>query len=209
MIIRIEPYQATLDAVQKRLTEMGKEEGTYAVLKKAINEVAGSGKELIYTETRARYTIKRSAFKKTDVVKKAMTARQGASLTVKGVTPGIWEAYKTKKNGKKKAAQGMVLKKSTMKELETSAGGKSYKAFVARMKSGHEGIFQRVPGKIMKTHPATRTSKGREAIKEIMSMSKAKAAEVVYEKNNVYAKLQDEISFCLLKHMNAVIGGIK
>ena len=93
----------------------------------------------------------------------------------------------------------MVIKSGAMKELELKANGKSYKAFLAKMKTGHEGIFQRTPGKYMKGHSSSGKTKGR----------KAKAAEMVYEKGNLYTDLQEEISYRLLKHMNAVIGGGK
>lgn len=109
----------------------------------------------------------------------------------------------------RKSAGAMVIKSGAMKELELKANGKSYKAFVAKMKTGHEGIFQRTPGKYMKGYSPSGKTKGREAIKEIMAMSKAKAAEMVYEKGNLYSDLQEEISYRLLKHMNAVIGGGK
>ena len=79
--------------------------------------------------------------------------------------------------------------------------GSVYKAFLAKMKSGHEGIFQRVPGKKMEKDPK------KQAIKEILSLSKSKAAEMVYEKNGVYAVIQEEMVLRLHKHMNAVIGG--
>lgn len=206
MKIRIEPYQATLDAIQRRLTDMGKGETFRNALKKAINEVATEGKNLLHNETRSAYTIKTAEFKKSDIVKKSATARRMiAILSVKGKTPGVRKAYKTKKNSKKKAAGAMVIRAGSMKELELKVNGKSYKAFVAKMKTGHEGIFQRVPGKTMKKNPVGEKTKGREAIKEIMAMSKAKAAETVYEKSNLYTELQEEIGYRLLKHINAVL----
>ena len=210
MRIQIAPNQAALDAIQKRLSEMGKEDTFGNVLKKAINEVATAGKNLLYSETRSEYTIKPVEFKKSDIVRKGATARKLiATLSVRGETPGIRKAYKTRKNSKRKSAGAMVIKSGAMKELELKANGKSYKAFVAKMKTGHEGIFQRTPGKYMKGYSPSGKTKGREAIKEIMAMSKAKAAEMVYEKGNLYSDLQEEISYRLLKHMNAVIGGGK
>ena len=64
MRIQIAPNQAALDAIQKRLSEMGKEDTFGNVLKKAINEVATAGKNLLYSETRSEYTIKPAEFKK-------------------------------------------------------------------------------------------------------------------------------------------------
>ena len=51
MIFKVEPYKATLDAIERRLTEVGKESNMHNVMKKAINEAADAGKELFYTET--------------------------------------------------------------------------------------------------------------------------------------------------------------
>ena len=220
MIIKVEPYKATLDAIDEHLTEMGKESSMHNVMKKAINEVAGVGKELIYTETRNNYTIKRSVFKKSDIVKKSTSSRHpGATLTIKGETIGVKEGYQSRKNGKRKGASAAIIKGSVAKELKLTSGGHAYKAFLTTMKnkdndgavaSGYTGIFQRVPGKYMKDrYPIHGKSKGREAIKKIVSLSKAKAAEMAYEKQGIDAKLHEEIVYRMLKHMNTVIGSAK
>lgn len=44
MIIVIQPYQAAINAIEERLTEMGKESRIKDVLKKAVNETASKGK---------------------------------------------------------------------------------------------------------------------------------------------------------------------
>ena len=59
----------------------------------------------------------------------------------------------------------------------------------------------------MKKHMPGRNTKGGEAIKEIVSLYKAKEAEMVYEREGMYTELQEELTFRLHKHMNAVIGG--
>lgn len=211
MIIKVEPYKATLDAIEERLTEMGKEENMHNVMKKAINEVAGVGKDLIYAGTKERYTIRSRAFKKSDIVKKSTSSKHpGATLTVKGEPIGVKEGYQSRKNGKRKGASAQVIKGSGMKELTITSGGRAYKAFLATMKSGHTEIFQRKPNQYMdKYKPVTGKSKGREAIKEILSLSKSKAAEVAYKKQGIDTKLHEEITYRMLKHMNAVIGGLK
>lgn len=156
MKIQIAPNQAAINAIQKRLFDLGKEETFGNALKKAINEVATAGKNLLYNETRSEYTIKPAEFKKGDIVRKGATARRLiATLSVRGETPGIRKAYKTRKNSRRKSAGAMVIKSGAMKELELKANGKSYKAFLAKMKTGHEGIFQRTPGKYMKGHSSS------------------------------------------------------
>jgi hypothetical protein len=211
MIFKVEPYKATLDAIERRLTEVGKESNMHNVMKKAINEAADAGKELIYTETKGSYTIRGRAFKKSDIVKKATSSKNpGATLTVRGEPVGVKEGYQSRKNGKRKGASAQVLKNSAMKEIKLVSGGRAYKAFLATMKSGHIEIFQRKPDEYMdKYKPIAGKSKGREAIKEIVSLSKAKAAEMAYEKRGVYTKLQEEVISRMLKHMNAVIGGME
>lgn len=211
MIFKVEPYKATLDAIERRLTEVGKESNMHNVMKKAINEAADAGKELIYTETKGSYTIRVRAFKKSDIVKKATSSKNpGATLTVRGEPIGVREGYQSRKNGKRKGASVQVLKNSAMKEIKLVSGGRAYKAFLATMKSGHIEIFQRKPDEYMdKYKTIAGKSKGREAIKEIVSLSKAKAAEMAYEKRGVYTKLQEEVISRMLKHMNAVIGGME
>lgn len=188
---------------------MGKESNMHNVMKKAISETAGVGKDLIYTETKGSYTIRSRVFKKSDIVKKATGSKHpGATLTVKGEPIGVKEGYQSRKNGKRKGASVQVARNSGMKELKLVSGGRAYKAFLATMKSGHTEIFQRKPDEYMdKYKPVAGKSKGREAIKEIVSLSKSKAAEMAYEKQGIYTKLQEEIIFRMLKHMNAVIGG--
>ena len=215
MIIKVERYKAMMDAIEERLTEVGKESSVHNVMKKAINEVASVGKELIYTETRNSYTIKRSVFKKSDIAKKSTSSKHpGATLTIKGETVGVREGYQSRKNGKRKGASAAIIKGSAAKELKLTSGGHDYKAFLATVNgknaSEHTGIFQRVPGKYMKDrYPIRGKSKGREAIKKIVSLSKAKAVEMAYKNQGIDAKLHEEIVYRMLKHVNAVIGGTK
>lgn len=199
MKILISPYQATFDAIQKRLEEMGKGEQMKDVLKKAIDDLAKETKEQLHEETKGMYTIKASQFRKSDIRE---NSRNGSSmLTVKGTTIPIRKGYRNRKNSKRKAASALIRKASgALKTMELKSGGRSYKAFVATMKSGHEGIFQRVPGKRMKSNPK------KEAIQEMVSLSRSKAAEMAY-REKISDGIQTEMSFQLLKHMNAVIGG--
>ncbi len=200
MIVKVEPYQATLDAIQKRMDEMGKGNQMDKVLKKAINEVSKETKSRIYESTKELYTIKSSQFRKADIKQTSMNAKNGGTvLTVRGATIPIRKGYRNRKNTQKKGARAMIrMAGGALKEMELKANGRSYKAFVATMKSGHEGIFQRVPGEKMK-------NKRREAIKELVSLSKSKAAEKAYDEK-VRTDMDNEISFRLLKHMHAVIG---
>lgn len=200
MVIEIEPVQAVYDSLQKRLDSMGKSDSMKSVMRSAINEVTTSTKEKVHSETRGMYTIKASSFRKSDIKQRNATdSLMQAILTVSGPTLGIRKGYKTRKNSTKKGASAMVKTAGAMKELNFVEGGKNYRAFLATMSSGHVGIFQRVPGKKM------RKKAEKEAIKEIMSLSRAKAAEVAY-REKISMDTEYDLNYSLLKHMNAVIG---
>ncbi len=218
MIIKIEPYQATFNALEKRLTEMGKESRLKEVMKKSINETASVGRDMLYRKTREYYTIK--GMRKSDIAKKSTSARNpGATLTVKGQPLGVRGNYQSRKNSRGQAASAMIIKAGAQKKLAFMSGGHPYKAFVATMRTGHEGIFQRVPGKYMdRKHEkkwlastsrsgTIKQSRHWEKIKEKMSLSKAKAAEMVYVREGMYTDLQEELTYQLQKHINAVLGG--
>lgn len=200
IVVSARPSSAAIDAIEKRLTELGKESKMNDVLKKAINETATRGKKELWKGVKRTYTLK--GFTAGDVKRKGYSARHsGAVLTVTGPVLGILDNYETVPNVDKNAAMLRVFRTGALKALEIHNSTSVYKAFVARMNNDHAGIFQRVPGKRMKSNPK------KQAIKEIMSLSKSKAAEMVYEQNGLYTELQGELTFRLLKNMNAVIGG--
>lgn len=213
MIIKIEMYQAAMDAIQKRLTEMGKEDSANDVLKKAINNTASLGKKLIYNGVLADYAFKEGVFEKKDITRRGATSkRMEAVLRVKGTTLKAYSNYQNEPNDEVSGARLMILRSGSMKELGLKSNGRNYKAFVTTMKNRkketgeiveHRGIFQRVPGERMKQE------KKCEKIREIIALSKAKAAEMTYRRHGIYTELQSEMSFRLLKHMNAVIGDMK
>ncbi len=206
MNIIITPYPAALDAIERRLTDMGKGDSVNTVLKKALNETAAAGKKEIWKGVHRTYTQK--GFAAADVEKKSRSGKNpSATLIVKGSPLGVGGYYKYTKNNARHGVKAKILKAGRMKKLELSRSGSSYKAFLAIMKNGHAGVFQRVPGKYMKKHMPGKNINGREAIKEIVSLSKAKAAERVYEREGLYTELQEELVFRMHKHMNAVISG--
>ncbi len=196
MMVEITPDKVTFEAIEKRLKDLGKGDQVNDVLKKAINEVSTEVKNRMHSETKDMYTIKASAFRKSDIKKK--TRKQETVLTVSGARLGIRKAYKTRKNTRRKAAGAMIRMDGAMKNIDLNAVGRSFKGFLATTHSGHEGIFQRVPDKKMK-------NASKEAIQEITAMSRSKAAEKAYQER-IEEDVQDEIRFRLLKHMNTVIG---
>lgn len=200
IVVNARPHTAAIDAIEKRLTELGKGDRMNIVLTKAINEVAGVGKKEIWKGVKRKYTLK--GFTAKDVKRKSYSARKpNATLTVKGPVLGVLQNYETMPNADGSAAMLRVFREGALKALAINNSRNVYKAFVARMSSGHTGIFQRIPGKQMKSNPK------KQAIKEIMSLSKSKAAEMVYEQNGLYTVMQEEMVVRLHKHMHAVIGG--
>lgn len=200
IVVNAKPHSAAIDAIEKRLTEMGKGDSMNTVLKKAINEVAGVGKKEIWKGVKRKYTLK--GFTAGDVKKKSYSARNpSAMISVTGPVLGALKNYETLPNTDESAAMLRVFRAGALKALQIHNTGSVYKAFVARMKSDHVGIFQRVPEERMKSNPK------KQAIKEIMSLSKSKAAEMVYEQNGLHSAMQEEMVVRLHKHMNAVIGG--
>lgn len=201
LMVSVRPSSVAIDAIEKRLTELGKEDRMNDVLKKAINETASKGKRELWKGVKRTYTLK--GFTAGDVKRKGYSARHpGAVLTVTGPVLGILENYESIPNVNENAAKLQVFRSGALKALEIHNYKSVYKAFMAKMKSGHAGIFQRVPGKQMKNNPK------KTAIKEIMSLSKSKAAEKIFEKNGMQNELQEELMIRLHKHMNAVIGGL-
>ncbi len=201
VVVSAKPSSVAIDAIEKRLNELGKESRMNDVLKKAINETAAKGKKELWKGVKRTYTLKE--FTAGDVKKKSYSARHpGAVLTVTGPVLGIVKNYEMMPNVDKDAAKLKVFRSGALKALEIHNSTSVYKAFVERMKSSHVGIFQRVPNKRMKSNPK------KSAIKEIMSLSKSKAAEMIYEKNGMHTELQEELIVRLHKHMNAVIGGL-
>lgn len=202
MIITVMPVQATMDAIQKRFDEMGRGDEMRNILRKAINDTADWTRTELHARTTRRYTIRRSALKKTDIKRvRALKGKLEAVIKVSGPPLGVYKNYSTSKQGKRKGAKMAILSSSKKEEILLYANGKTYRAFLASMGTGHEGIYQRVPGKRMKG------SRNREAIKEIVSMSRAKAAETAYRETSVYTDIQAELQYNMLAHMNAVIGG--
>lgn len=214
MIMKIETYRATYDAIQKRLEDMGKADSMRTVMLNAINDLARDIKSSTYQETTGMYAIKNEVFQKNDIRKRTSKQHLEAVLKVKGSPLGIWEGYEATGNAGTEGASATIKRAGGRKPLEKKAGGRTYKAFIATMKNGHEGIFQRRDDKFMeeakRPQPAKRIPrkkrKRREAVEELLTLSRSKAVEMAYRKN-IQPGVQNELVHRMLKHMNAVIRG--
>ncbi len=225
MMVKVEPAQAAYDAMCKQLGKYGKRGVAHEVMQKAIKETARSVKGILHEETREMYTVKGSAFKKSDIKVSGVSVRlSGAILRVAGPPMGMRKNYRNRKNTKRKSASVMVKKDGRRKDLTLNEGEKAYKAFVATIKNGtnggeeisHEEILRREPGKYMKKDkrplPTKRIPKKkrkpREAVKVFHSLSRSKAAEMAY-KHKVSGEASSELIYHMQKCINEVIGGIK
>lgn len=215
MIIGVAPYRASYDAIQKRLEDMGKADHMRSVMLDAINELALETKHRTHQETTAMYTIKGSVFSESDIKKRTSKKNMEAVLKVKGAPLSIWKGYAATANTGKTGATAMIKTAGGQKKLEEESGGRTYKAFLATMKKGHESIFRRKDNKFMdeekRPKPTKRihrkkARKKREAIEDLITLAKSKAVEMAYKKN-VQKDIQVELIYRMLKHMNAVIGG--
>lgn len=221
IMVKVEPVQATCDAVFGQLEKMGKEGYAREIMQNAIRETAKQAAGRLPKETRKMYTIKQKDFNNSDVkISRVTRKRMEAILTVKGEVKSLWE-YRSRKNGKRKGASAMVRKDGSMKELVNTYGGRKYKAFFNTIvnsgsggnKSDYNGIFQRVPGKFMKTDKRPKPTKRipkkkrkpKEAIEALLSLSRTKAAEIAF-REKMYTDTSGELIYRLQKRMNAVIG---
>ena len=120
MIVTVMPVQATMDAIQKRLDEMGRGDEMRTILQKAINDTADWTKTELHARTTGRYTIKRSALKKTDIKRtRALKGKLEAAIKVSGPPLGVYKNYSASKQGKRKGAKMAILagsKKSANKK---------------------------------------------------------------------------------------------
>ena len=193
--------QASSSQIQAVFNRFEKRREANQIIKKALNQTARQVAKDIVPMTRNVFTVKRSAFKNSDV--KVTGATQGklkASIKVDGEPQSPNKSFQSRKNSKRKAVKLKILRSGSMKAVQLDNSGSPVKAFLATMSNGegkgaHSGIFQRVPGKYMNRGRVTdkgysssntykprrlkngRLTKGRESIKEIFTLANSKMVE--------------------------------
>lgn len=160
------------------------------VLKAAINDTVKETDKLLATEANKRYYIKKTKVKKTLSKKKATVSKLEGLVTSTGganelydykVTPRAYNPHNRPKAGHK----GNVNRMNQAKNLYLRPGQKDqYKAFVAKYKSGHVAIAQRVPGTRMRHEP------NKEALKNLLSLSTPK---LLGEEQGVYGVVEPQM----------------
>lgn len=153
-------------------------------LKNAVNELAVRTKNRIFQEERKTYVLKTAAYKKGDLkVKKATVSQIGAEISSKGESLSLKKYYRTRKNTKYRGAAAMVKKRTgTPVVLQGEYG----QAFVATMKSGHTGIFERKGKKRLKIH-------------ELFGPGAGKITEKMFQ------LMQEEVGDALKERVNALL----
>lgn len=194
------------------------------VLSRAINGAAKSARRTLADRVKKTYTVKVSGVSKDLKLKKATKGRLYADLNSKG-KPIPLSQYKVSPpkpvKGSVEMHQAKNIKENSMKDLIKQLGGSEMKGFTAKMKSGHVGMFVRVPGKYLKSYSypnrkrkyigpphswRVKTTHGRNAITELFgpSMPQMIGGARVAEKY-----LENEIEKVLYKHVMAEIDRVK
>ncbi len=134
-----------LEDVRRRLGRLAPE--ARKVIRMAVNDTAVEARKQINDRVRERYIVKKTKFNKGLTLTRATNKTLTARLTAKGSTlPLVY--FDTRKNGKRKAAQGHQLHSTSLKPIIKN-GNKSFVTKVkAVSKNGeikeHKGLFYRV-----------------------------------------------------------------
>ena len=129
-----------LAEAQKLLADMPKAIPKAAA--RAINEAATAAKEEAWNQVKKTYTIKKMRVSKAwDKISRATASNLSAKLVSRGsVMPLSYFTTKPKKPPKRRPRNPVYV------QVRHDGGGSIKNAFVARMKSGHTGVFHRTRG---------------------------------------------------------------
>ncbi len=143
-----------LNGIKKKLKRLDGESNS--VLENVLNEVAAEIKADIAEQTAGRYHITKGAVRKVSRIKKVSGGKSGAVVMVKGPVLSMTKfkvspARPIPKAKNRPDRLSAAIKKGGLKPVSADP-----KAFVAKMKSGHIGVFQRTGRWDSSIHP-TRT----------------------------------------------------
>lgn len=180
-MIRIEAHLENQEKIIRLLKEAGGRRPRF-IVRQAVNETAKNARKKIWKGIRKNYTL-HGVPMSTMELKRATSSQLWAEIFVSGRQLSLVTYYKHRKNGKRTAAKA-AQKRGPLKPIQMG----KMKGFVATMpKTGHVGIFQRVPGTYMKGHKrrpyknnSAKITRGREQIRESLGSSVSKLAEVTY-----------------------------
>ena len=185
----------SINSIEKKLDSFG--DKSVDVVKRAINLTAKSARKDLETEAKNRYVIKTSGFNRSMKIKNATKGNLVATISSQGSALEIKEfrvspaSYTTGKN-RPNVTRGKVLKRSTMKNLEKN----NVKAFVAKFKSGHVAVVERVPSKRMKSNPR------KEFLRKLLSPS---IPSMLGNEETMYNVINPNVETNLYDNINKVI----
>lgn len=139
------------------------------VLKLAINDTARKAKTGLAKNVSKAYAIKQKDFKQFETIQYATKSKLSAKVNIRSQVLTVYKYFQYKPNVPGIGGRGArikVLKNESLSEVGTP------KLFIATMKSGHTGIFQRRP------------DKKRGEPKEIREMLGPSAPNLAYNKKN-------------------------
>lgn len=196
--LTIDLNEQHLKKIEQELLAMPKE--APSALKKAVNATARKAKTQLSIETRRRYATKAAGVNQGMKLNSAKVGKLEANIIVKGEMKEIKDfkaSPLTVSNGKNRPEhiKAKVLKSSSMKPLEH--GG--IKAFMAKFKSGHVAVVERVPGKKMKSNPK------KEFLQKLLSPS---APHMVGNKE-VYGEVEPQIKTLLEENIERELLKVK
>lgn len=180
-MMRITVDRGEYETLIRVLNASGQEKKLRSSLKKIINQMAADSRKRVYEQARNDYTVKRGYFKLGDLrLRRANASNLSAEINTAGETINLWK-FKSKANGKRAAAKAQVKVSGTLKPIQKG----TLKAFVAKMKNGHTGIFQRLEKG--EQNRGSRVDGGQKKrtdnkIRALLGPSVAKMTEKLYEK---------------------------
>lgn len=214
-----------LDRDQLRRAERGLkklETGMPKILSRVVNKTATSTRVSMVKKMKGAYTEKPTDLKQNMEIRRASYDDPTAVIRLSGkAQPSIhFRHSKGGRGGVKLQVRRDSSFKAVVSEIGEGKTKETRKAFIAKMPSGHEGIFQRRAGEYMKKSPRMSRanialkSQHTERIKELMSPSPVKMVKTIYGGDeNPVGGMEPEVRSLFQKYfeqqMDLVLGGRK
>ncbi len=191
--INITPDKGAIAAWEKATKGFVKPAEFNKALARAINDALKAQKTQAKREISQRFTIKQKDISEYIKERKATSSTLGAELRFIG--PGIPALrFKVKPAEPRPAKRPIIII-----QYKKDGGGPAPGKFVAVMKSGHRGVFERIDGEYMKKNPL------RQAITEIMGPSAAGMVGGPEVREAIQARANEVLSSRLEHHMERLL----
>lgn len=178
------------------------------ILSRVADKTATSARVSLVKEMQGTYTEKSAKLKKNIEIQKASPNDPIAEIKVTGKPqPAIY--FRHSKGGRG-GAKLQVRTDGAFAPVVSKKGGR--KAFIAQMRSGHKGIFQRRKEKYMEKSPRmsrpniNKETQHTEQIKELFASSPVKMAKKVYGDSGLLERTKPEIEGLFQKYLEQQVG---